>query len=56
MSKGNLRKDKLKSSPALSVRREVEPCEDARRRPPKFITVAIDQYSGSICGLLLPTN
>lgn len=56
MSKANMRKHSLEPSPALSVRHESEPYEDALRRPPQFITVAIDQYSGSICGLLLPTN
>jgi hypothetical protein len=56
MSKANMRKHRLKPSPALSVRHEAEPYADARRHPPKFITVAIDQYSGAICGLLLPTN
>jgi hypothetical protein len=56
MSKGNMSKSKLKKSSALSVRPKVESCVAASGRSPKFITIAIDQYSRSICGLFLPKS
>ncbi len=50
----DMSKIKRESSAAVpSVRRKVEPCAVKTVQSSKLITVAFDEYSRSICGLLL---